>query len=52
MEYKIMLIEDDDSIAQLLSSHLEKFGYKSIVVKDFDNILDMFIQYESASSFA
>ena len=43
MEYKIMLIEDDDSIAQLLSSHLEKFGYKSIVVKYFDNILDMFI---------
>jgi len=44
MEYKIMLIEDDVSIAKLLSSHIEKYGYKTIMVSDFDKILDIFIE--------
>lgn len=41
MEYKIMLVEDDASIAKLLSSHIEKYGYKPIIVNDFDRILDL-----------
>ncbi|NLO90338.1 MAG: response regulator transcription factor [Clostridia bacterium] len=44
MEYKIMLIEDDASIAKLLSSHIEKYGYKTFIVTDFDKILDKFIE--------
>ncbi|KYH29190.1 response regulator transcription factor [Clostridium colicanis] len=44
MEYKIMLIEDDTSIAKLLSSYIEKYGYKTLVVSDFDRILDIFIE--------
>lgn len=44
MEYKIMIIEDDASIANLLSSHIEKYGYKTIVVNDFNNILDIFVE--------
>jgi len=44
MEYKIMLVEDDDSIAKLLGSHIEKYGYKTITVRDFDRILDIFIE--------
>lgn len=39
-----MLLEDDSAIAQLLSSHIEKYGYKTIIVKDFDRILDIFIE--------
>jgi len=42
MEFKIMLVEDDASIAKLLSSHIEKYGYKTITVNDFDRILDIF----------
>jgi len=44
MEYRIMLVEDDVSIANLLSSHIEKYGYKAIMVRDFDRILDIFIE--------
>lgn len=44
MEYKIMLVEDDASLAKLLSSHIEKYGYKSIVVRDFDKVLDTFME--------
>lgn len=44
LEYKIMLLEDDSAIAQLLSSHIEKYGYETVIVKDFDRILDIFIE--------
>lgn len=44
MEYKIMLVEDDASIAKLLSSYIEKYGYKTIMVRDFDKILGTFIE--------
>ncbi|MGI6143965.1 MAG: response regulator [bacterium] len=44
MEYKIMLVEDEASIAKLLSSHIEKYGYKTIMVREFDKILDTFIE--------
>lgn len=44
MEHKIMLIEDDMSIANLLSEHINKYGYQCIIVRDFDNILDVFIE--------
>ncbi len=44
MEYKIMLVEDDASIAKLISSHIEKYGYKPTIVSDFDRILDVFIE--------
>lgn len=44
MEYKIMLVEDDAAIAKLLSSHIEKYGYKTVTVSDFDKVLDTFIE--------
>jgi len=43
MEYKIMLVEDDAAIAKLLSSHLAKYGYKTLMVNDFENILEKFM---------
>ena len=39
-----MIVEDDASIANLLGSHIEKYGYKTIMVDDFDRILDIFIE--------
>jgi len=44
MEYKIMLVEDDASIAKLLSSYIEKYGYKLIIVNNFDRVLDIFME--------
>ncbi|HHV64353.1 MAG TPA: response regulator transcription factor [Peptococcaceae bacterium] len=42
MEYKIMLVEDDATLAKLLSSYIEKYGFEPVVVDDFNRILDIF----------
>ncbi|WFD08655.1 response regulator transcription factor [Tepidibacter hydrothermalis] len=39
MKYRIMIIEDDISIAELLSSHIEKYGYESMIVDNFENVM-------------
>lgn len=40
--YRIMIVEDDPKIAQLLQSHIEKYGDKGIIVNEFDRVLDIF----------
>ncbi|WII39861.1 response regulator transcription factor [Paenibacillus thiaminolyticus] len=40
--YRIMIVEDDPKIAQLLQSHIEKYGDKGIIVDEFDRVLDTF----------
>lgn len=40
--YKILIIEDDETIASLLNENLSKWGYMSSYVTDFHNILDKF----------
>lgn len=41
--YKILIIEDDQVIAEGLASHLTKWGYEATIVTDFKNILDQFV---------
>lgn len=38
----IMIVEDDKKIAELLRMHVEKYGYKSVVIEDFNNVLYKF----------
>ncbi|QOS99337.1 response regulator transcription factor [Brevibacterium sp. JNUCC-42] len=38
----IMIVEDDIKIAELLGTHIKKYGYQSVIIKDFENILDTF----------
>ncbi len=33
MEYRVMLIEDDTSIAKLLAAHIEKYRYQCVINK-------------------
>jgi len=40
--YKIMIVEDDSTIAGVLLSHLSKWGYTPYAVKDFSNVLEEF----------
>ncbi|MBE9916261.1 response regulator transcription factor [Paenibacillus donghaensis] len=40
--YKILIIEDDPKIAELLRSHIEKYGDTGIVIDDFDHVLEQF----------
>ena len=39
---KIMIVEDDMKIAELLSTHVAKYGYEGIIVSDFQNVLNIF----------
>ncbi|MGG2094933.1 response regulator transcription factor [Bacillus sp. S13(2024)] len=40
--YKVMIVEDDTKIAELLQSHINKYGYTGIIATDFENILGVF----------
>ncbi|WP_219838843.1 response regulator transcription factor [Paenibacillus sp. R14(2021)] len=40
--YDIMIIEDDRKIAMLLQAHIQKYGYGSTIVDDFEHVLEQF----------
>lgn len=42
MKYKIMIIEDDKSIAELLEAHLDKFGFDAYICTNFESVVDEF----------
>ncbi|WP_072986065.1 response regulator transcription factor [Clostridium cavendishii] len=44
--YSIMIIEDDKKMTELIKKHLEKYGYKTFLVKDFSNIANEFLEYK------
>lgn len=44
--YKIMIVEDDEIIAKTMASHLEKWGYETVCVKDFKNVMSLFAQFK------
>ncbi|MDU5079713.1 response regulator transcription factor [Tissierella carlieri] len=46
MSYRIMIVEDDINIAELLGSHIFKYGYTPYVAKNFDDILSEFNELE------
>lgn len=40
--YRILIVEDDQRIAELISNHLDKYGYEPIVTTQFDVIDQVF----------
>ncbi len=40
--YTIMIVEDDLKIADLLRSHIEKYGYRAVLASDFGKVIDQF----------
>lgn len=40
--HTIMIVEDDTKIAELLQSHIQKYGDEGVVVTDFLHVLDQF----------
>ncbi len=38
----IMIVEDDPKIAQLLQSHIEKYGDEGVIIEDFSHVMDQF----------
>lgn len=44
--HKILIIEDDLTIAETLANHLEQWGFDTLYITDFQNIMEPFIQFE------
>lgn len=44
--YKIMIVEDDATIAHALAAHLERWDYETRCVEDFKNILESFAEFD------
>ena len=40
--YKIMIVEDDEIIARVLSDNLKQWGYETAVVTDFQAVTEAF----------
>lgn len=43
--YKIMIIEDDPKLQQLIEKHLKKYSYQAIVSTDYSQIKEDFLQH-------
>lgn len=43
--YKIMIIEDDKKLQELIRNHLGKYGYETCVVEDFSQIKKEFVYH-------
>lgn len=43
--YRIMIVEDDKKIAELMEGHLKRYGYSPYVVRDYSNIKGEFIKF-------
>ena len=43
--YKILIVEDDLTIAEILKSNLCKWGYEAKRILDFSNVIGEFISY-------
>ncbi|MEF3302338.1 response regulator transcription factor [Paenibacillus sp. GYB003] len=44
--YKMMIVEDDDKIATILGSYLDKYGYEPVRVTDYRNVKQAFVRLE------
>lgn len=42
MMAKILIVEDDAKISQLLKEHIEKYGHKAVIITDFSQVLEQF----------
>lgn len=43
---KILIVEDDDLIAGLVEKNLKKWGYETLIVTDFNQVLKVFTDYK------
>ncbi len=48
MEYKIMIVEDDEIIAGAIAAKLQKYGLKTAIAEDFQRIDEEFLRYDPA----
>ena len=42
--YKILVVEDDETIVQIVKRHLQSWGYEVVQVEDFAHVIQEFVQ--------
>ena len=48
MEYRILIVEDDEIIAGAIAAKLQKYGLKTAIAEDFQRIDEEFLRYDPA----
>ena len=44
--YKILIVEDDNTISEQIGKYLNRWGYETACAEDFENILQQFISFD------
>lgn len=44
--YRILIVEDDVTIAENVAAHLNRWDYETKQIEDFKNIIDEFVQFD------
>ena len=44
--YKILIVEDDETIAGGLKNHLEKWNYQAECMTDFKDVMGKFVDFD------
>lgn len=44
--YRILVVEDDETIAEQVSKYLSRWGYETACATDFENILPQFVSFD------
>lgn len=44
--YRILIVEDDMTIAEVLSAHLSKWNYDVAYIEDFKNVMERFVNFD------
>lgn len=44
--YKLLLVEDEINIANTLKEHLEKYGYRCLIVENFQKVIEYFHDFQ------
>ncbi|MDV4151342.1 response regulator transcription factor [Clostridium sp. AL.422] len=44
--FKIMIVEDDKKIQEIICENIEKWGFKGLCIQDFNKVVDEFVKYD------
>ncbi len=44
--YKILIVEDDNTISEQIGKYLNRWGYETACAEDFENVLQQFISFD------
>jgi DNA-binding response OmpR family regulator len=44
--FKILIIEDDVKIRDIILENIHKWGYEGLIVKDFNKVMESFVEYQ------